>query len=112
MKKVTDIITIVFLFAALLLGIYFLWLNFPKESVEFEDYKTNISQEFPEKSSQFYQNMRYPTEDIGYQFASRCGQKKRKDFEKAIARLERETIIKFHESNTPELTITCSRESP
>ena len=111
--KILDVLIMIVLFIILIFGAYLLWLNFPTSSIEFEQYKANISEEFPEKSSQFYTNMRYPTDNIGYTFASRCGERKREDVKKAVERLETETILKFHEaSSNTQILITCSQDAP
>ena len=110
-KSINTILTLLLL-ALLFALIYLVWLNFPGESVNFEDYQANISDEFPLQSAQFYNNMRYPTEVITYGFATQCSNKKREEVEKAIQRLETKTILKFSESSNPQITITCSQISP
>lgn len=111
--KIVDFLVLLALFVALAIGAYFLWLNFPTETIDFERYKSNFSNEFPEKSVQFYANMRYETTDISYQFTTQCSDKKRSDFERATERLESLTILRFYKTESqPQITITCSKISP
>ncbi len=108
-----DVLMLVLLFGALAVGAYFLWLNFPTEKIDFEKYKSNFSNEFPEKSAQFYANMRYETTDISYQFTTQCSDKKRSDFERATERLESLTILRFYKTESnPQITVSCSRLAP
>jgi len=101
------------LFALLLTGVYFLWLNLPTESVEFEEYNVEISKTLSIESTQFYTNMRYIDEKISYSLADSCTEKKKKDFEAAIKLLEKETVLSFHQTLVePEITITCSNIAP
>ncbi len=104
---------LVILFAGFGIGMYFLWMALPAESLEFNPYHKNITQQFPAQSSQFYPNMRYKDREITYHIESSCSQKKRSDTEKAFARLQQATVLSFQEQDTnPEILILCSNVEP
>lgn len=110
--KFLDYAMLVFLFVLLAFGMYLLWLNFPQESTQFEEYVANVSADLPFESVQFYPNMRYPERRISYGLPGNCSVKKRNDFLEAVVLLERETILSFYESNEPEVMVTCSNVAP
>src|SRR3989344_864414 len=97
-----DFLTLIILFLLLFTGIYFIWLNLPQETLEFETYTGNISQNLPENSNQFYPNMRYVDRSISYFLSETCSLKKQIDFEMAIKILESRTILSFYKSENPE----------
>ncbi|MFH1801859.1 MAG: matrixin family metalloprotease [archaeon] len=106
--KFLDFVVLVMLFALLVAGMYLLWLNFPAEPTAFEDYVANLSLNLPSQSSQFHPNMRYPEREITYFISQNCSRKKSNDFLDAVDFLERETILSFKQSETPEILVTCS----
>jgi hypothetical protein len=110
--KFLDFLFLLLLLGLLAGGIYFLWLNFPTEPTEFETFVANYSSEFPEESTQFHPNMRYPDSRIGYKLADTCTTKKRSDFIEATEFLSRETILSFYESTNPDILVSCSNIAP
>ena len=109
--KVFDFLLLVILFISLFAGIYFLWLNLPHETVEFETFQGNIS-DLPAKSVQFYSSMRYVEKNIPYLISQNCSEKKQKDFERAVQIIEDKSILRFYKSEKPEIIITCSNIAP
>lgn len=107
-----DFLIFVVLLALLSGGLYFLWLNFPTEPVEFEEYQANISREFPLESTQFFPNMRYADKEIGYSISLICTAKRKLDFERAVAVLGEKTVLSFYESDEPEIIVSCSDIAP
>ncbi|MFH1425595.1 MAG: matrixin family metalloprotease [archaeon] len=107
-----DFLVLFLLFVCLFIGIFFLWESLPTEDFDFEKYYTNLSFDLPQNSSQFYPNMRYVDENIGYAISQNCSQKKQRDFERAVALLESKTILKFFPSDAPELLVSCSNIAP
>ena len=106
-------ILLVILFTGFGVGMYFLWLNLPAESLEFNPYHKNITQEFPTQSSQFYPNMRYKNKEITYFIEPNCSQKKQNDVKNAFMRIQEKTILSFQEQNrNPEIVILCSNVEP
>jgi len=110
--KFIDSLILFLLLVFVGVGFCLLWVYFPSESKEFEGYSANILREFPSSSAQFYPRMRYVSRDIEYAFTSMCGQKKKEDFKEAIKRVESVTVLRFHESANPEISITCSNLAP
>ena len=106
-----DFVILVFLFVLLFTGLYFLWLNLPAETTDFETFYGNISS-LSENSSQFYSNMRYVEKNISYAISQKCSDKKQQDFKEAVSILEEKTILKFYESQSPEIIVTCSNIAP
>jgi len=107
-----EFFVLLLLVLALLTGLYFLWVNLPTETVDFKAYHKNISRDFPVESTQFYANMRYPDKNLGYKLEDECNSKKKRDFESAVAILEQATILSFHKSDTPDITVFCSDIQP
>lgn len=106
-------VLLVFLFSGLGIGMYFLWLNLPAESLEFNPYHRNISQEFSEQSTQFYPNMRYKSKIITYAIEPNCSLKKTNDVKGAFARIQDVTVLSFVEqARNPEVMIMCSNIEP
>ena len=110
--KFLELLLLFLLFASLVIGLYLLWINLPTDSLEFVEYKANISQEFPQQSSQFYPNMRYSNKEISYKMQERCGAKKQNDVETALSIIEQKTVLEFYKSDEPEITILCSSIVP
>jgi hypothetical protein len=112
--RFVDFLILLVLFAFLLAGVYFLWLNLPTESLDFEQYHANISQQLPYESSQFYTSMRYVDKKISYYLSNTCGAKKKKDFKEATKILEAKTILNFEQSTSTdsEIEVTCSNIGP
>lgn len=110
--KLVDVFILIFLLVSLAAGFYLLWIFFPSDSSEFEEYQANISEQFPSSSGQFYPRMRYVSRDISYGFTSKCGPKKKEDFKEAVARLETVSVLRFRESADSEISVTCSNISP
>jgi len=97
------------LFALMMWGMSALWQSFPTESVAYGAFRANISAGLPEKSYQFYPNMRYRNRTITYTMESACTPKKQQDIAKALGMLEARTILQFKQGgNTSEITFTCA----
>lgn len=107
-----DFIVLIVLFVLLFTGVYFLWKGLPVETVDFETFYGNLSQGLPENSSQFYPNMRYVDKNIGFSLSPNCSAKKQNDFIEATQIIERKTVLNFFESDTPDITVSCSNISP
>src|SRR3989344_5501474 len=107
-----DFIIVIAFLGFLFTGAYFLWAYYPSEEVNFEEYNAEEIANLPIKSSQFYPNMRYTSNNIDYLVDSDCSVKKQKDMERAIAILESQTILNFRESKFPQIVITCSNLAP
>ena len=110
--KLLDFIVLALLFALLVLGMYVLWLNFPSQPTEFDRYAANFSFDLPERSSQFHPNMRYPDRTITYFISQNCSTRKTTDFITATKFLEERTILRFRQSDRPDILVTCSNIAP
>jgi hypothetical protein len=106
--KFLDFVIVILLFALLATGVYLLWLNFPVEPTEFDEYVANLSLELPNESVQFYSNMRYADGEISYFISKNCSTKKTNDFIDAVVFLEHETVLDFYPSDKPDILVTCS----
>jgi hypothetical protein len=95
------------------IGMYFLWLNLPAESLEFNPYHREVVAQFPTESIQFYPNMRYRDREISYFIESNCSLKKENDARRAFLRIQDATILSFSEmSLNPEIVVMCSNLEP
>jgi hypothetical protein len=110
--KFLEFFIMALLFTFLFIGIYFLWLNLPIETLDFEQYQVNFTKGLSKNSTQFYPNMRYEDNTIRYTFSGNCSSKKEKDFKEATYALEEKTTLNFEESNLPHLVVSCSNVSP
>jgi len=107
-----DFFVMILLFAFLFVGIYFLWLNLPSETLDFEQYQANFTKDLPSNSTQFYQNMRYEDSTIRYSLSANCSTKKKNDFREAVRILEDKTVLTFSEDSLPHIVVSCSNISP
>jgi hypothetical protein len=107
-----DGFIIILLLIALSFGTYFLWLNLPSESIEFEQYKANITKSYPIQSTQFYSNLRFKDKEITYHIENSCDEKKVNDSKEAFNIIQQNTILSFTESPSPDILILCSDIAP
>jgi len=107
-----EVLVLIVLFLFLFIGSYTLWLLLPQQTLSFEAYHANISNEFPINSYQFYANMRYPDKTITYSLAESCSDVKKRDFRRATEKLEKLTVLDFKEATSGQIEITCSRVAP
>jgi len=106
-------VLLVVLFSGLGIGMYFLWLALPSESLEFNPYHRNITQQFSTESVQFYPNMRYQNKIISYYIEPNCSLKKTNDARNAFTRIQEKTVLSFvEETRNPEIMIMCSNIEP
>jgi predicted Zn-dependent protease len=112
--KLIDFLIFILLILAFSVSILFLWKNIPSETQSLEGYHANISGVFPERSSQFYPNLRFRTDTISYSIEKNCTQKRRSDAQRAFQRIQEKTNLKFIESNTADsqIKIVCSEIPP
>lgn len=94
---------------------YYLYQNIPRHTINLVSTGSNqITTTNTLPSKQFYDNMRYPDNEINYNIASSCTENKAARMEEAFSILEEETILEFNptdESNAI-LKILCSDISP
>lgn len=110
---VLDFLVLMILLLLLVTGLYFLWLNYPSDSQQLEEYKAEVSFDLPQLSSQFYPNMRYPDREISYSISKSCSTKRKSDFEDGIKYLEDRTILDFYEVATDaQIEVICSNLAP
>ncbi len=112
--RVIDTLLIIFLLALLIGALYLLWINLPKEQIELETFKAQVSENLSSTSAQFYPNMRYPSEKITFMLSQQCTDKKQKNFRSAVEILEEKTILEFEEVSfqDADIIITCSNIAP
>jgi hypothetical protein len=105
---------LIFLFILLGVSLYLLYLNWPKEPVQYT-FTNGIEESIIEYSAskQFYDNMRFKDEIIGYKIEKDCDSKKVAEIEEAFDILESKTVLDFkRDSLIPEVTIFCSDIAP
>lgn len=112
--KLLDFIAILVLSALLITGLYLLWQNIPTEPIEFQKYHSQVEQNLPVESSQFYPNMRYSESQIKYYLSDSCSQKKKSDFREGTKLIELNTILNFVESSSDDaqIKVTCTNLAP
>lgn len=114
--KILEGVLLVFLFALLGAGIYlFIYFFNPlAETENYQNFDANIESysNLSAESQQFYPNMRYLDNDIGYLIESQCDYNKKTEMEDAFEILSSKTALKFHESDDPEIIIYCSNLAP
>jgi len=111
----SGFIFLIFLFILLGVSLYLLYLNWPREPIEYEFVNGAEEEEIIEYSSskQFYDNMRFTDKIIGYKIANECGSEKVSEIEEAFGILESRTVLDFRrDSLIPEITIFCSDIAP
>jgi hypothetical protein len=118
MNKKANFLSILFimiLLVAISYSSYYLYQNFPRETIQL------ISQNTPEikvtntiPSKQFYINMRYSDRIINYHISESCPKSKSDAMIKALDTLETKTILIFNPTSKSESTIKilCSDISP
>lgn len=63
-------------------------------------------------SAQFYPNLRFPSSRISYGFEPGCDENKEVNVKGALAILSDKTILQFYEDAHPQISISCSDQSP
>lgn len=100
------------LFVLLALGLLFIYLFMPFNSIEFFSNSGNsnfsLNSSIPSEM-QFYPNLRYPYSNISYEIdASLCTIKKQDDMTRAFGIIQNITILNFYKADSePEILITC-----
>src|SRR3989344_3347056 len=111
--KILEVILLIVMLGILITGLYALWVNLPRAPVELESYSAdNIQIQAPDKSYQFYPNMRFRDKKISYGIEEACTQGKRADIIEALQILSQDTILEFYESSDPEIKYYCSEIAP
>ncbi|MEK6925467.1 MAG: CARDB domain-containing protein [Nanoarchaeota archaeon] len=94
---------------------YYLYQNIPRHTINLINTNSNeITTTNTIPSKQFYENMRYPSNEINYNIAESCPENKKTKMEEAFSILEEKTVLEFNhtsESNAA-LKILCSDVSP
>jgi len=125
MGKKTTIFLLVFLIALLVVTSYLsylLYLDIYAESVplisddlDFRDYdfiEEPVGPSFPGES-QFYQNMRFQSDEISYSIGDECNEDKIRNIDMALERLEDETLLRFYKESDAQIKARCEhREEP
>ena len=107
-KKIFFII-LNLVFIALLL-IY--WVN-PGNEISFMQKSSNseFNLENSSKQMQFYENMRFPSENISYRILDECSLSKKRDMERAFNIVSNETILNFYPTTEKEeISINCDEK--
>ncbi len=105
-----GVLLLFILLVALGFSLYFLIESFPTDPVAFRRVNPFGQSETIEyaTSDQFYENMRFPTRDIGYRVESQCGSREN-EVERAFAQLNQQTVLTFYKTNQdPQIEIVCS----
>jgi hypothetical protein len=105
---------LLFLFVFLLilvLTLNFYWI-IPPQQIEFKEVFEKKSPEFnlnneSNNSMMFYENMRFPSNEISYSISENCSIKKKSDAREALMVLENLTVLDFYPSDEGEITISC-----
>ena len=100
------------LFSLLLLTFYW-FIPMDENQFQFLEKNSNFSlNNYDQNNIQFYENMRFPDNEISYKIDSECTIQKRYDMEKAFEILENLTILSFYQVPTNEdIIISCDSES-
>jgi hypothetical protein len=103
--------SIIFVFLVVgLLGTY--WF-IPTEQLEFSfvERNNNFTLQSSTEGIQFYENMRFPTNNISYRI-EKCTIQKESEMERAFSILEEETILNFYSVDEgEEIYVTCDSET-
>ncbi|MCH7568047.1 MAG: hypothetical protein IIA87_01365 [Nanoarchaeota archaeon] len=118
--RALEVLFIILLLGLLGSSVYFLYLNFPGEKIEFipvsENNKNRIEYNnkiYANRSTQFFQNMRFPEKRISYKIENECDLKKRGQVLEALKIFEGRTVLTFYPSDmNPEIVVTCSDLAP
>ncbi len=110
-----EAILIILLVITIIYGSYYLYQNFPRESIQLIEQKESeikVINQVPSK--QFYDNMRYSNRKINYHISELCPESKTKKMLEALDLLESKTILIFNPTSKSEsvLNILCSDISP
>lgn len=95
------------IFAVALLIFY--WIIPIKEinlSPNSKNYNFSLSPIDP-STIQFYENMRFPNKEISYSIDPLCTIQKKQEMKETFKQIEDFTILRFYESETPEILIIC-----
>lgn len=110
--RVLQFIALLLLIAILIIGGYAIWLNYPREPVDYKPFYGNNSYTNL-TGRQFYPNMRFPGRKISYSLEQLCDNIKKKAVEDAFSIISDKTILTFYESEEdPEIKIFCSEVVP
>lgn len=111
--KAIDITLLIILFLVIFTGVYFIWLNYPTETQNFEEFQAETSYNLPNQSSQFHPNMRFPDKKISYSISENCTITKESQARRATTFLEGKTSLEFYQvPKNGEIKFTCSDISP
>ena len=130
MVKITSIILIIILLAALGYSSYYLYQNLPgspkeliaefgKGDINMENGKNQIPNEneteiisFPSGEMQFYPGMRFSKLPISYSISSQCSEEKAENIDNAVQILEQETNLIFEKlNNEGQILVRCQEIS-
>ncbi|MFA5953363.1 MAG: matrixin family metalloprotease [Candidatus Pacearchaeota archaeon] len=107
-KKVLSILAFLFI-----IGLLLLYWYFPSVPSDYSINKnSNFSKEpinssFNSSLMQFYENMRFPLENISYSIENTCNLQKKADMERAFEIIEEKTSLNFYSSNQGQIHIFC-----
>jgi len=120
MKKIGglfgDFILIV-LFVVLGVCGYYIYQNYPREPIAFNNFNLEQNQPIVENSlpsKQFYERMRYSDRIITYHISESCSEQKASSMKEAFDTLEARAVISFQEASKSkaEIKVLCSDVSP
>lgn len=98
----------------ILISMLFLYFISPGEKIELnlKDTNHNFTLENQTIKTQFYENMRFPTNNISYKINEDCTLKKKNDMERAFEIIENLTVLSFYSTNeNEEITIGCEEKN-
>ena len=106
-KKMLVVVLIFLVFISLI--VY--WF-IPLDTVGFKSISSeknyNFSTNSSDKVESFYENLRFPTENISYNLDSACSLNKKYDMQRAFDLISNNTVLKFYPVNSNEqISISC-----
>lgn len=103
-------VALIVLVAALGAGIYLLSIEISSQNLAYAEFKANVSENLPEKSHQFYPNLRFKEKRISYYIEESCDNEKKVSALNSLGFLSERSVLKFYSANEDDamLGIYCS----
>lgn len=106
----------------ILLGVTFLMLavaaylfvnEINVENTSYKNFVANVTMEVGSESKQFYPNMRFSSNDLGYMIEPVCSEENKLKIIEGLKEIDDKTsLLSFHPSNTPDIIYECTSKSP
>lgn len=106
--KAGDFLAIALIIALLAGAAYLFYSEMNIKNLEYQQFAANLTFALPEKSLQFYPNMRFASKNIAYSISNDCNEQKNQDIKKALEILESKTILKFYQLSEKGINFVCS----